>query len=575
MSTSLASLLVTYKAQRLELYDGKSLLESYTGTGGDLEANIKNFGIQPFFSHLLFGQKLLLISNEVSICIQHKSTYYHVLHHQAEEVRMDIIIPVFTPLHLAPEESEATSTLDDAHVGDSEPSTLSLDSASENSLSVARQDIKEKAKIFGAEFAAFFGTKDAYVAGAMAGGIASVELVEAMSKHGRLAFFGSGGLSNSDVEKALFRLASLRTPFGCNVLCNLHQPQEEERLIDLLLSNGVRIVSASAYSQLTPALVRYRLHGIFQDESGTVIVPNRIIAKLSHPTVASQFLAPPSEKIIAYLLKNNAITSEEARLSSSILMADSITVEADSGGHTDSRPLSVIFPSIKKMAQQVPHKVFVGAAGGIGTPQAMASAAVLGADYLLIGSPHQSCLEAGTSDLVKAMLCKAKITDMDMGIAPDMFERGAKVQVLTAGSLYAPRSRKLRELYLQYNSWDEIPESERKKIESLLFRASYEEIWDKTVRYWNEHDPHQIARSERIPKHKLALVFRWYLGQSSRWARLGVEDRKQDFQIWCGPSMGAFNEWAEENGFSSPQSRNICALSDALWEQFCSLLSLL
>ena len=43
----------------------------------------------------------------------------------------------------------------------------------------------------------------------------------------------------------------------------------------------------------------------------------------------------------------------------------------------------------------------------------------------------------------------------------------------------------------------------------------------------------------------MALVFRWYLGQSSRWANAGEPTRKLDYQVWCGPAMGAFNEWAK------------------------------
>jgi hypothetical protein len=41
----------------------------------------------------------------------------------------------------------------------------------------------------------------------------------------------------------------------------------------------------------------------------------------------------------------------------------------------------------------------------------------------------------------------------------------------------------------------------------------------------------------------MALVFRWYLGMSSRWANRGEPGREMDYQIWCGPAMGAFNEW--------------------------------
>src|SRR5262249_13858549 len=76
------------------------------------------------------------------------------------------------------------------------------------------------------------------------------------------------------------------------------------------------------------------------------------------------------------------------------------------------------------------------------------------------------------------------------------------------------------------------------------FRAPLEEIWAQTCAFFRERDPSQIGRAERDAKHKMALVFRWYLAQSSRWANAGEPTRQTDYQVWCGPAMGAFNEWA-------------------------------
>ena len=43
----------------------------------------------------------------------------------------------------------------------------------------------------------------------------------------------------------------------------------------------------------------------------------------------------------------------------------------------------------------------------------------------------------------------------------------------------------------------------------------------------------------------MALVFRSYLGRSSNWANAGDQSRKIDYQIWCGPAIGAFNHWVK------------------------------
>jgi len=53
----------------------------------------------------------------------------------------------------------------------------------------------------------------------------------------------------------------------------------------------------------------------------------------------------------------------------------------------------------------------------------------------------------------------------------------------------------------------------------------------------------------------MALIFRWYLGLSSNWANAGVPDRKTDMQIWCGPAMGAFNDWVRGTDLELYQNR--------------------
>ena len=55
----------------------------------------------------------------------------------------------------------------------------------------------------------------------------------------------------------------------------------------------------------------------------------------------------------------------------------------------------------------------------------------------------------------------------------------------------------------------------------------------------------------------MALIFRWYLGLSSRWSNSGEKGREMDYQIWCGPSMGSFNDWTRGTYLAEPQNRKI------------------
>ncbi|HVE13268.1 MAG TPA: 2-nitropropane dioxygenase, partial [Elusimicrobiota bacterium] len=183
------------------------------------------------------------------------------------------------------------------------------------------------------------GLRFACVSGAMANGIASVEIVEAMSRAGMLGFFGAAGLSVERVEAALDRLkASLGSaPWGMNLIHSPNEPALEDAIVDLYLKKGVRLVEASAYLDLTPAIVRYRATGLRRGRGGEVFVPNRVIAKVSRVEVARKFLYPAPEGLLRDLAASGKVTAEEAALAAEIPLADDLTAEADSGGHTDNR----------------------------------------------------------------------------------------------------------------------------------------------------------------------------------------------------------------------------------------------
>jgi hypothetical protein len=64
----------------------------------------------------------------------------------------------------------------------------------------------------------------------------------------------------------------------------------------------------------------------------------------------------------------------------------------------------------------------------------------------------------------------------------------------------------------------------------------------------------------------MALVFRWYLGKSSRWAITGEPKRRSDYQIWCGPAMGAFNAWVKGSFLADPAQRSVAQIGLNLLE---------
>ena len=402
-------------------------------------------------------------------------------------------------------------------------------------------------------FLDFHGVKYAYMTGAMAGGIASEELVIALGKQGILASFGAGGLSLKRVETAIARIqeALPNGTYAFNLLHSPNEPEIERDAVELYLKSGVRTLEASAFLNLSPNIVYYRAAGLGLNAAGEIEIKNKVIAKVSRREVAVKFLQPAPAKILEELVARGKITELQADLARQVPMADDITVEADSGGHTDNRPLVCLFPAIVELRDEIQsqynysHPVRIGVAGGISTPQAALAAYIMGAAYVVTGSVNQSCVEAGTSTHAKKLLAQAEMHDVMMAPAADMFEMGVKLQVLKRGTMFALRAQKLYELYKNYDSIADIPTPERTKLEQQIFRMSLDEVWQHTVKYLSQRNPAKLAKANNNPKIKMALIFRWYLGLSSRWSNAGEAGREIDYQIWCGPAMGAFNNWVK------------------------------
>ena len=405
-----------------------------------------------------------------------------------------------------------------------------------------------------------------YVSGAMANGIASCEVVEAMGRAGLLGIFGAAGLPPAAVESAIDRLGRTLGPsraYGFNLIHSPNEPDLEAAVVALYLRRGVRLVEASAYLDLTLPVVHYRVQGLHRDGLGRVVAPNRIIAKVSRFEVASKFFAPPPAKFLRVLVASGEINAEQAEWADRIPMADDVTAEADSGGHTDNQPAIVLLPTMLALRDRMQAQyrydrpLRVGAAGGISTPWSATGALAMGAAYLVTGSVNQACVESGTSDAVRKMLAEARQADIAMAPAADMFEMGIKVQVLKRGTMFAMRAAKLYELYRAYGSLPELPAAERAMLEKNLFRAPLEAVWEQTKAFFRHRDPAQLDRAARDPKHQMALIFRWYLGKSSHWANAGEPSRMVDYQVWCGPAMAAFNDWVRGSYLERPEDRRV------------------
>ena len=431
-----------------------------------------------------------------------------------------------------------------------------------------------------ASFRQLHGVRAAYVAGAMAAGIGSVGLVTAMGNAGLLGGFGAGGLELDVVDasiRAIQQGLGARENYKINLLHAPLRPDLESRLADLYLERGVRRISASGYMTLTAPLVLYRARGLFQAPDGRVEAMNHIFAKVSRTEVAEPFMRPAPRDLLATLVAGGRLSEHQARLAARVPVAEDVTAEGDSGGHTDSRQTLPLLAAIMSVRDRVAAEerydrpIRVGCAGGIGTPAMLLAAFVAGADYVVTGSINQSCVEAATSDIVKAMLAKTDVAGVAMAPAADMFELGVKVQVLRQGTFFAARAERLHRLYSSYESVEAIPPNEIARLEQQVFRRPLAHVWADTMEYLRTNAPDALGEAAASPKTKMAFMFRWYLGMASRWAVAGEAGRKVDFQVWCGPAMGAFNGWVRGTDLERPENRRVAEVGARLLEGAAAL----
>lgn len=423
-------------------------------------------------------------------------------------------------------------------------------------------------------FTSAHGSRFAYVVGEMARGIATPDMVTSAVRAGFCGFFGSAGLDIQSVGDALRRIRSRLGPqapaWGANLIHSPQAPEEERAVVDVFLDHDVQRVSASAFMRLSPEIVRYAASGLARDRAGEIRRRTHVFAKVSRSEVARHFMSPPPADILRKLVGDGAISEAQAELAARLPVACDITAEADSGGHTDNRAATVLLPELITLRSEIadehgfsPDCIRIGLAGGLATPASLAAAYTMGAAYVLTGSINQAARESGLSADARAMLAEAASSDVAMAPAADMFEQGVEVQVLSRGTLFAARGRRLRDIYRHRDSLDDCTEKERQFIETAL-GESIDDAWSATAAYLARQRPKDLERARRDPRHRMALLMRRYLFNGAHWAREGDTKRRADYQIWCGPAMGGFNDWVRGSPLEPVEARGVAEIGWAL-----------
>ncbi len=287
-------------------------------------------------------------------------------------------------------------------------------------------------------------------------------------------------------------------------------------------------------------------------------------------------MSPPPRRLLDSLVAEGGLSAAEAELAAGLPVAGDICVEPTRAATpTRAAPTRSCRPcsgcgtgSWRSTAIPAP----CGWARPEGSARRVAAAFVLGADFVVTGSVNQCSPEAGTSDAVKDLLATLDVQDTAYAPAGDMFELGARVQVVRKGTLFAARANKLHQLYRRFESLEEIDEPTRRTLEDRYFHRSFDDIWAETRGYLGRLRPDDLARAERSPKARMAQVFRWYFVHSTRAALEGVREEQANYQIHCGPALGAFNRLVAGTPLEAWRDRHVDTIAELLMTGAAELL---
>lgn len=427
-----------------------------------------------------------------------------------------------------------------------------------------------------------YNTPYAYVAGGLHMGIASTSMVLKMANSQMLGFLGTKGRTiteiNKDIERLQDQLAEGK-PFGVNLYQDILDPNIEIELVNSLLKRKIRVIEAGGFSQITLALAYFRIAGLERNDDHSISCKNHIIAKIARPDVAEGFMKPVPERLIKRLLDKGWITQDQAEMASEIPLSGDICTEADPGGVTHRSAAFVLFPSIKSLRNQIQQEyrykdpIHLGICGGIGTPEAVASAFIMEADFVLTGSINQCTVESGLSPVAKELLQNSNVQDTAYIPDEELFEIGIQAQVLKKGVLLATRAKKLYELYQRYDSLEAIPNDVKEQLEAKYFKRTLSEVWQIIRKeFVQRNEIAQIDSIEERPKKKMATVFKYYLRLANHYALEGIAEEQSNFQIQTGAALGAFNQWVKGTSLEAWQNRHVDQIGMKIMETAAELM---
>jgi trans-AT polyketide synthase/acyltransferase/oxidoreductase domain-containing protein len=429
-------------------------------------------------------------------------------------------------------------------------------------------------------FRADYSVRLAYLVNAPLSVRASQAVVARAARAGLLAVLGTAGDSPQEVAQCVAALSREIGPtalYAAELRASGDDRDAEQLLLDGFARSGVRVLYVTGETAPTPALVRYRATGLAAAARGDDAARRRLIVRVSRPDVASRFLIPPDAELLRQLVQSGQLSAEDAAQAAVRSVADDLVVGPQP---SDPRAPSAfaLVPAIRRVqralraSQHLENQARIGATGGLGTPETVAAAFVVGADFVETTSLNSCTAEAPLSEGMKDLLSELRVEDFELAPALDGFELGHQVEVAGKDTLFPSRARYLYELYRSHHSIDELDQRVRRVLERSYFGRSLAEVTHDVRARLATSDPRALAEATRDPRRQLGLVLRRYLEEADLHAQSGRTDSRLNWLVRSDAELGAFNTFAPTVGLGAWRNRHVDVVADCLMEHAANVM---
>lgn len=398
-----------------------------------------------------------------------------------------------------------------------------------------------------------------YLVDALPYGVSGPAMLRRLASAGMLGFLGTFGVPIAAVTADVREFATGdRGRWGIELPAERLDPARARAVVSLAMDAGVTHAVAPGWAGVSPEIVRWR----FARQGAS---PRRLLVRVTAGRQAEAFFRAAPAETVTRMVRSGQLDPAEAEDARRLPVATGICVQQAPDGGV---PVSLLLPVVRAardaagsgapgsgtgLTQPVPVGV-----GGIGTPEDIAAALLLGADFLVTGVINACSPQARTSQAVRELLSTVELADAVLAPSAELFRFGGRAHLLRKSTLFPARAARLHDLQLAGATPATLPAATRRMLESDCFGQPLDEVLA------------DLPGQRDAPD--MADLLARYFDLGTRAALDGRSGQQLNWHVPCGPEMGAFNLAAAGLGLADWRTRDVDVLARRLMAAGARLL---